>query len=198
MNCSEFDRWLDEGSPEGERAAAVLHAGGCARCARALEAERAIVSALRAEAATPSMEASAGFVARVMARVEGVAGEVAVAREGVHAGLARGGGAVPAARPAWWTVFASDPISVVSVTLGVSLAVLASWRPEWLTNIGIDLATRWLSLAASVDAPVHIRLDPLVWLSLGIAASPFLAWGITAGWRRLERTLVFIVGRPGA
>lgn len=183
MNCSEFDRWLDEGSPEGERAAAVLHAGGCARCARTLEAERAVAAALRAEATTTSIEASVGFVARVMARVEGAAAA---------------GAAVPAARTSWWTVFASDPISVVSVTLGVSLAVLASWRPEWLTNAAIDLATRWLSLAGSVDARAHIRLDPLVWLSLGVAASPFLAWGIAAGWRRLERTLVLIVGRPGA
>lgn len=198
MNCSEFDRWLDEGSPESGRAAATLHAGGCARCARTLEAERAVAAALRAQATTPSMEASVGFVARVMARVEGAAGEVAAAREGVHAGLALTGAAVTGARASWWTVFASDPISIVSVTLGVSLAVLASWRPEWITNAVIDLATRWLSLAATVDAPVHIQLDPLVWLSLGIAASPFLAWGITAGWRRLEPTLVLITRRPGA
>lgn len=183
MNCSEFDRWLDEGSPEGERSAATFHAGGCARCARALEAERAVAAALRAEAAAPSIEAPARFVARVMARVEGVS-TVRVA--------------IPAARPSWWAVFASDPISIVSVTLGVSLAVLASWRPEWLTSAGIDLATRWLSLAGSVDARAQIQLDPLVWLSLGIAAFPFLAWGIAAGWRRLERTFVVIMGRPGA
>ena len=125
MNCSEFDRWLDEGSPEGERATAMLHAGGCARCARALEAERAVTAALRAEAATSSIEASAGFVARVMAGVESAAADAGARAGSMPAGAA----AVPAARPSWWTVFASDPISVVSVTLGISLAVLAELAP---------------------------------------------------------------------
>ena len=129
-----------------------------------------------------------------MARVEGAAvgaGEVA------HAGLARGGVAIPAARTSWWMVFASDTVSIVSVTLGISLAVLFSWHPQWLTSAALDLATRWVSLAASVNAPAFVQFDPLVWLSLGVAASPFLAWGIAAGWRRLERTLVLIMGRPG-
>jgi hypothetical protein len=192
MNCSEFDRWLDEGSPGARRAAAMLHAGGCARCARALEAERAVAAALRAEAAA-AMEASAGFVARVMARVEGAAAVAEARARSMPVGAA----AIPAVRPSWWTVFASDPISVVSVTLGISLAVLASWRPQWLTDTVIDLATRWLSLAGSMDARAQLHVDPLVWLSLGIAASPFLAWGIAAAWRRLERTLVLIMGRPG-
>ena len=92
--------------------------------------------------------------------------------------------------PSWIFIF---------VIVGWSLTSLfASWHPRWLVGAGIDLATRWLTLVSSVRIGSLNQLDPLVWLSLGVAASPFLAWGIVAGWRRLERTLIFIAVRPGA
>lgn len=201
MNCNDLDRWLDDGSPESGRADAMRHAGGCARCARTLEAERAVDAALRAEASAPRMEAPTGFVARVMARVEGAAAQEVQA---VHAGAAaRGGatyagaaqavplGAMPARTP-WWAAIASDPWSIVSVTLGISLALLASWHPLWLTDAAIGFAAQWTSLVSWMDVVPRIHVSRLVWVSLGVAAAPFLAWGMVVAWRRVERTLVLL------
>ncbi|MGH7680887.1 MAG: hypothetical protein ACRENN_02755, partial [Candidatus Eiseniibacteriota bacterium] len=92
----------------------------------------------------------------------------------------------------WWVAIATDPMSVVPVTLGISLALLGSWRPQWLADAAIGFAAQWTSLASSMNVVPSIHVNPLIWLSLGVAAAPFLAWGIVGAWRRLERTLVFL------
>lgn len=183
MKCSDFASWLDEGSPERDRSAAMRHAAECAECSRALEAARAVEAMLRSEAVLPGVAAPAGFVAGVMARVEDAA---ARARD------------LEAARPRvpWWGALASDPVSIVSVTLGFSLAALAYWHPAWLLDAGFELTVRWWALASSVAAAGRAGLDPLAWLSIAIALAPLAAWGLIACYRRLERAILLVMERP--
>ena len=184
MKCSEFERWLDEGEPEHGREQALRHAAECTVCGPALQAARAVDAALRLELAGPSMTASPGFVASVMHRVD----EAARAR----AAISTERSPLP-----WWAALATDPVSMVSVTLGISLAVLAILHPRWLVNVGVDLSARWWLLAESISSATEVALDPTAWLSIGIALAPLAAWGLIALYRRVERAIILIAERPG-
>jgi len=98
ITCSEVDRWLDEDRPAAGREAALAHAAGCARCSRAVAADEALGSALRAP---PPSRAPAGLAAEVMARVQAL---------GPDAGPAAGRG------PGWLAVVA--PWAVGGAGLG--------------------------------------------------------------------------------
>lgn len=184
MKCNEFERWLNKGEPERDRQRARKHAAGCARCGRALGAALVVEEALRSEAAIPVIAASPGFVASVMNRVEVIAERT---RE------------VPVGRPLfpWWARLATDPMSVVSVTLGISLGVAALWNPQWLLDTTVNLGAHWWWLALSASSAARGDLDPVSWLSIGIALAPLAAWGIYSLYRRLERTAILIIERPG-
>jgi len=65
MNCAEFERWLDEGRPDADRAAAMAHRDACAECGERLAAHVALEETLRQRFAV----APATFTERVMARL---------------------------------------------------------------------------------------------------------------------------------
>jgi hypothetical protein len=183
MTCAAFDRWLDDGMPEGAAAACHAHARGCARCAAALEAARAIEAAL-SEAAPGEMpapvRAPASLSAGVMARVR--AAESLRARE-----LDR------APEEGWWIRLLSDPVSSVSLTVALLAGALLIWNPAWVFRLGGWLGARWFTwIARAGEVPV----DPLVWQALVATASPFVLWGLWQVGRNLERAIVLSVTRP--
>lgn len=185
MKCSEFDRWLDEGQPERGRERALGHGTGCARCAGALEAAHAIETALRAESGDLSVSASPNFVDNVMASVEAAARRYSA----------------PAAdrqRVPWWAAIATDPVSVVSVTAGLSVAAWTLSHPRWLPDVAMDLAVRWSSWTLAVSSQTRVEIEPIVWLSIGIALSPLLFWGGWVLYRRLERAMILMAEHPAA
>ncbi len=72
MNCSELERWLDEGRPGGERVSALLHARRCLRCAPHLRADDELRALL---ARIISAEPAPAFGVAVLARIRAAAGE---------------------------------------------------------------------------------------------------------------------------
>jgi hypothetical protein len=177
MTCSMFDRWLDEGMPEPESAAALAHAGACARCAAALQTARAIESAL-AGGVTP-VRVPAGFTSGVMSRVR--ASESESARE------ARTAPTLP-----WWVAILSDPVSSVSLTVAALTLVLLLWDPQAVLRLGGWLGAHWSEWVMRGEIPLH----PLVRLALLAAAAPVALWGIWEIARNLERAIVLHVTRP--
>jgi hypothetical protein len=106
---------------------------------------------------------------------------------------------IETARPRipWWATLASDPVGIVSVTLGFSLAAVAYWYPAWLFGAGFELTARWWALTNSAVAAGRATLDPIAWLSIAIALAPLAAWGLYACYRRLERAIILVMERPG-
>jgi hypothetical protein len=183
MTCAAFDRWLDDGMPEGVAAACHAHVRGCARCAAALEAARAVLAALSeaapGEAASP-VRAPAGLAAGVMARVR--AAESLRAREVERA-----------TEEPWWIRLLSDPVSSVSLTVALLAAALLIWNPAWVLRLGGWLGAHWFTwIARAGEVPV----DPRVLQALVATASPFVLWGLWQMGRNLERAIVLSVTRP--
>ena len=104
MTCDRFEQWLDDGRP-GAAAPFEAHAGGCARCARALAAAIEVERWL--EGAAPVAPAPHGFTDRVMARLAPPP---------------------PALAPAlaWWVRAAGQPACV----LAAAVAALFAWSPD--------------------------------------------------------------------
>jgi hypothetical protein len=176
VNCRDLERWLDEGSPAADAAAARLHAAGCARCAEVLEIAASIEAAFRAEAA--DIPAPADFADRVMALVEATAIEPLAPR------LAPEPRRVPA-----WMALASDPVTAVGITLALLLALAASWWPGHLLR-GTIVAGAWAWDRAAVFGT---SLDPVILLSaviLGAALAAFLVWRL---WHAAERALILAI-----
>ena len=119
MSCADFERWLDAGAGDPDRDAALRHAAGCARCAAALEGQRALEDSLAFLPPAPP-----AFTDRVMARV--------AARE--RAARAAGPMALDAPALPWWIRAAADPAAVLAALLGGLVLI----RPDLLS-----LAARW-------------------------------------------------------
>jgi hypothetical protein len=189
VNCLEFERRLDEGVPSRLPAAAIAHAGECARCARSLARARSLEHALEHHfAALGSGEhVPAGFADRVMARVE--------------RGEARGVRwlTLPDAMP-WWVRVAAEPPVVLATGVAALLlwrgdVLLASGRAWWSGAAMVRQASEWARLArfdtwgealgrAFVPAPdAHWS----VVAAMAIAVSPVLALAGYALWRAGER-----------
>lgn len=183
MKCSGFDRWLDEGQPERQRESALEHGADCARCADALQAARAIETVLRAENADRTVSAPPAFVDTVMARVDAAARRTSAP-------------VVDRQRVPWWVAIASDPVSIVSVTVGLSVAAWTISHPQWIRNLAMDVAGRWWSWVLAATSQSRLDIDPVVWLSIWIAMSPLILWGSWVAWRRLERAMILMVERP--
>jgi hypothetical protein len=183
MTCAAFDRWLDDGMPEGIAAACHAHARVCARCAAALEGARAVEAALSeaAPAETPApARAPASFSSGVMARVR--TAEVLRVRDADRASEER-----------WWIRLLSDPVSSVSLTVAFFAAGLLIWNPAWVFRLGGWLGAHWFTwIARAGEVPV----DPRVLQALVATASPFVLWGLWQIGRNLERAIILSVTRP--
>src|SRR3989442_572722 len=140
MNCSRVVRWLDQGMPAAGREAALRHVEVCEGCAEAYGAARRIDVALRSDAARePALDSVAGtaFVKSVMARV---AAAEPLAREGRFGRT----------RALWWLRLATDPLSAISVTAALVVAVWTAWHPKWFLGAGGRLMARWWSPIAAL------------------------------------------------
>jgi hypothetical protein len=171
--CEGLGRWLDDGRPEGGRAAATVHAAGCPTCHSALAAAVAVEQALSRDPTAAA--APAGFTDGVMRRVSAARG-------------ARGGLSPGRIRPWWWGAIA-DPMLA---GMGLLLALLA-WRHEmawtWALRLSIELAA-WLEAAlqgasAALPAPplLQVRAWPVALLGISFAAAPVVLW---ASWQLLR------------
>ncbi len=163
MDCTRFERWLDEGMAglEGSRIEAEKHAGSCGRCAAAAEAAGLLESAL----AAPAARAPAGFTDRVMSRV----------RAGTRF---RGSAAVlPSSILPLWIRVLADPAAAIPVTLGI-LALMIAGMPGVVAgllspalraaSILFDSLPEWPAAGpASLPAQAGITLAilPVVWLA---------------------------------
>jgi hypothetical protein len=174
VNCSEFARWLDQGMPAADAAAANAHAGSCAACARALEVALDLDTLLTAVPAA----APAAFTDQVMARV--AAAEHALA----HSAPLPAVEAIP-----WWVRAAADPATVGAFVVAallagfgnrlLALAAAASWQQlvAPLAGWGEALSERLASLA----------LEPAAWLGIGLAVLPLVLYATLFLYRQTER-----------
>lgn len=199
MRCDDVTRWLDEGMDGAGEAGAASHARDCAACAAAIEAARALSAAFRADAATPP-PAPPDFAASVMSRI-GAAAAVAEA-EGARAPRRRDSGR----RLPWWAVLATDPVSVVSLTLALGIGLAAAWWPDAVARAAsaiVTLPAKGLLAVAAWDSEAGLShalggdLDPVARLAIGLAALPIVLWGAWAFYRRVERAVILLAARRG-
>jgi len=122
--CDGVERWLNDGMPPRDAAAARAHARGCDACTRAIADAVALEAAL-ATVGRSAPPAPAGFTDSVMARIDVERGAV-----GVAAGVgARAVGATAAKTP-WWLVIASEPAAAVALALVPAIVAIALFVPS--------------------------------------------------------------------
>ncbi|HKW51246.1 MAG TPA: hypothetical protein VJQ53_05865 [Candidatus Eisenbacteria bacterium] len=192
MKCSDVERWLDRGMPEGGRERAMQHVAVCGACFEAFEAASGLEAALRAKAAaeraaTAGAEASAAsseFVANVMARVASADSMALGAR-------------LDRRRARFWITLATDPITVCSITAALLVTVWTLMRPGWFLDAGMNLAGRWWLSTAAIAPTGRIALEPVVWIGIAISVSPLILWGGWTLYRRFERAILLLASRPG-
>jgi hypothetical protein len=202
MTCAEFDRWLEEATVRNldgaghadsralqrETTRALEHARDCARCADLWSAARSVERSLTADrnraVATPP-----DFVASVMARVE--------RRE---AALRQGAAVKPAAVLRSLGLLAADPVSAISGTIVLMIALAAVWRPTWFSGAATAIATlpsHWIR-SAFVSEPTGAvgrafeSVSPVAWIGIGLAAAGLAFWGLVPLYRRLVRDIVLL------
>ena len=160
MNCNDFERWLDEGSPEDS--AAATHAAHCEACDARLRVARsidaALVGTIRSNPVAPPE-----LTHVVMRRIA----DIEVVRPATTWGFVRD--AMP-----WWVRIAAEPAVAVALMLcGLVLwqspAILAAGAQafDWLTEVnGKPLAMFASPKGAAIGLGVSISLLPAtVWLS---------------------------------
>jgi hypothetical protein len=122
MDCSSFDRWLDEGRPAELGSKATAHAARCPACACALDASERIESALAQRFAT----APDRFADRVLAQLP--------VEDPRPADL--GAFDLEPALP-WWVRIFREPATVLAFLLA---AVLIAWGPKLWRQLSEALA----------------------------------------------------------
>lgn len=134
MNCADFERWLDGGRPEHERAAAEAHGQECHDCAGALAAAVEVAALL----ATPGFEAPSALTDDIMHRV--------AAEPQRRTDLATN-----LSEPTfpWWIQCLAQPETVLAAALG---AITLGVAPK-LAALGASLFTSGSSLAATLTPP---------------------------------------------
>jgi hypothetical protein len=157
MDCGTFERWLDQGMPAEDAAAARRHAADCRRCAVSL----AEYDAIEALLAAPAAHAPAGFSERVMARISTGPLPVPVAPV--------------AGTVAWWLRAAMDPAAV----LALALAALLTWR--WDSLWALASAASGAIAGWPVGGPGGSGLPEAVGNVLRMLARPEVALGIDIG-----------------
>jgi hypothetical protein len=144
MRCDQLERWLDEGMPARNSAAASAHAAGCPRCSGAMRAAEALEVML---AAAPP-PAPAGMAMRVMERVE----SVERARERLAASEHGWGAGRPGTWTGWASALAQEPAAVVAIALAPVFLILVIAWPETAAAIAAltrDALAVWLTTASS-------------------------------------------------
>jgi len=198
MKCSDVQRWLDRGMPEGERERAMRHVAVCGACFEAFEAASGLEAALHAHAETARAETAGvappgtgDFVANVMARVTS-ADSLAL------------GARLERRRGRYWVTLLTDPISICSITAALLVAVWTYIRPGWFLDAGMNLAARWWASASTLSAPAstfsapgRVELQPILWIGIAISVSPLILWGGWALYSRIERAILLLASRPG-
>ena len=184
MNCSELERWLDEGMPEPQEPAARAHAASCRRCAEALRVAFELDAMLEAA----SVPAPSGFTDRVMARVAH-----ATARANAPVML-------PSAFP-WWVQAAAQPATALAATV----AALVVWKGDTLRALASSLTLSLTQSArAAMDAPPPAFVLPApfdrpeVILALGMVVLPAAAWFSWVLFRWSERLALISSARVGS
>lgn len=190
MNCETFERWLNDGLPVADAAAARAHVAGCPRCAAALHAAETLDRALRERFAFAPAFAPEGFTARVLERI--ARGDAA------RRLLLVFGDAMP-----WWVRAAAEP----AAALACVLAALVLWQGAALFGAAHDWATRttlatpeagavlaWLTQAFAPVArgfAAAASAAPIAWtLALAAAAVPILLLVSAELFRAAERSVV--------
>lgn len=132
MTCTEFDRWLDDGQPERDRARMTLHAAGCTRCRRELDSA---VELDRLLGVVVQAEVSAGFNDAVMRQIErrGPGLLVQIMAEPVVP-FSLGIAAIVAWHHAWLVVMANDAaLAIGSAGMTTSLALILAPLTGWIS-----------------------------------------------------------------
>jgi anti-sigma factor RsiW len=192
MRCDDLNRWLDEGAPESDSAAARAHAAGCAECAAAIEAFDALERALASPAPAPPNAAT--FTARVMERVERPAPAPApVASK-------------PAPVP-WWIAMISEPAFAVALVAALLLLTTpAALRLQAGRSLVLPLTVASDTFGAQFAqamrawfAPLAFatNLSPIEQLYVSVGLVPFMIWGGIWLYRSVERTLRAAPARRG-
>lgn len=185
MSCAEYERWLDEGMPDGGLSpAARIHAATCPGCASALAAALEVDQLLAAPASSAPAHLTDSVMARVLA-IESVRAEqsAAVVPRSFVFGAAQ----------AWWVRAAAQP----AAALAFSLAALVLWQRDTLTAHGSALIANASGIVAraitngggftSLPGMPEAFAKPEVMLGLAIAIGPVLAWGSLSLWSWAER-----------
>ena len=192
MRCDDLNRWLDEGTPESESAAARAHAAGCAECSRAIEAFGALERALALPAPSPPNAAS--FTARVMERLERPATSAAPA--------------APRLAPVpWWIALLSEPAFAVALAAAfLLLTTPAALRIQAGRSLVLPLTVASDTIGAQFANAVHAWLAPLAFLTtlspleqlyVFVGFVPFVVWGGVWLYRSVERSLRSAPARRG-
>ncbi|HET9950423.1 MAG TPA: hypothetical protein VFS09_01385 [Candidatus Eisenbacteria bacterium] len=192
MRCDDVNRWLDEGAPTSEAAAARAHAAGCADCARAIEAFDALERALAFPA--PSPPGAASFTARVMERLDQPAPLPTPA--------------APRLAPApWWIALLSEPAFAVAVVAAILLLTTpAALRVQAgrslllpLTVASDTIGAQFAQAVRAWFAPLAFTasLSPLEQLYVLVGLVPFVVWGGVWLYRSIERSLRSAPARRG-
>lgn len=177
MNCSDLDRWLDQGAPGALETAARAHAASCPRCA----AEIARMNELDLALASFTAPAPPDFTPRVMRRVADAPRHTVTW--------------APPPAVSWWVRAAADPAAALALLLAGlillgdgSLTRMVTWLaqgaiantqnllaavPGALAALPGAHAARFPSLPSMLGAPG-------VALALWLAGLPALLW---ASWR---------------
>ena len=182
MTCEQFERWLDDGAPDGGAAADCrAHAATCPACAAAAAAARELETRFAAARDASVHRAPAGFTERVMERVADVA----------RTSQAIGAWHVPAAAILpWWVRAAAEP----ATALAFAVAALLLWKRDAMLVAATSLlAQAGGPLAATVTAadravgsgwriPAALQ-RPEVLLGAAFAVAPALFWLSWRLWR---------------
>jgi hypothetical protein len=157
MDCGRVARWLDDGLPAADPAAAEAraHAASCPRCAAALAAAEELDAAL----ARAALAAPAGFSARVMERV-------------ARAGTARLAAASDLDEMSWWVRAAAEP----AAALALALAALVLWQRAPLAHFAA--AALQAMGDPAVAAAARRLLEPRLLLDLGAFSDPLVLGGV--------------------
>jgi len=147
--CDGVERWLNDGMPPQDGAAARAHARGCDACTRAIADAFALETMLATmRKATPP--APAGFTDAVMARIDLEPGAARVTAVGAIAST-EAGRARSAAAP-WWLVVASEPAAAIALALLPALVAIALFVPSVRDFI---VASTRLALSSSVGSALN-------------------------------------------
>ncbi len=182
MRCDQLERWLDEGMPARNSAAARAHAAGCARCSGAMRAAEALEVML---AAAPP-PAPAAMAMRVMERVE----SVERARERLAASERAWGARRLGTWAGWASALAQEPAAVVAIALAPVFLILVIAWPETAAAIAAltqDALAVWLTTASSgamsaaaglADAVPHgaVPFDSLLFPAMVVAVLGAFVW----------------------